>query len=564
MDYLKLCLWALGLGFSAWAAAQPQEVAPGRWQNVERVVVVGDVHGALQPLLSVLSAAELIDAEQRWTGGATHLVSVGDLIDRGAGSRAVLDLMRSLQNQAAAAGGRVHVLLGNHEVMNLTADLRDVSEPEMASYGGPAGHRQLFSSAGVYGSWLLSLPTMLIIDNSLFVHGGLSTALAGLDQQQVNERVGTALTALRAVAAAARAYHAEITADAESPGSDMDLLTLADTLGGLAAEGAELPADIAAFVAAAAEPLLGSFGPHWHRGNAACHALLESPSLRGLLQQFAVERVIVGHTPTPGRKVRSRLDGQVVVVDTGMLAEVYKGKPFVLEITGSRIAVIDSQAQRTEALTAQPTAAQVDALRNMLTNEDPQLGEQADGVTQLRFKDGTEAEFEIMPQKQAQRVLAAYRLDRLLGLNMMAETVSRKVSGKTGVVRLKDARWLSEQQRLQGGYRRPNYCRQGSDYDLLSAFDTLTGQRDRSGENLFYRLPTWEIRATGQQRAFPTDSRPNQYAHTPKLAPALAEKLAALDEARLQAELEDLLSKRQIKAILKRRDLVQGWPEAAE
>ena len=63
-------------------------------------------------------------------GGEAHLVSLGDLLDRGNDSRAVMDLLMRLQEQAQQAGGRVHVVFGNHEQMNLIGDLRYVSADE--------------------------------------------------------------------------------------------------------------------------------------------------------------------------------------------------------------------------------------------------------------------------------------------------------------------------------------------------------------------------------------------------------------------------------------------------
>ena len=61
-----------------------------------------------------------------WAAGRAHVVSLGDLLDRGADSRKVMDLLMRLQGEAAAAGGQLHVVLGNHEAMNLLGDLRYV------------------------------------------------------------------------------------------------------------------------------------------------------------------------------------------------------------------------------------------------------------------------------------------------------------------------------------------------------------------------------------------------------------------------------------------------------
>ena len=63
------------------------------FSDVERIVAVGDVHGAYDALVATLQNAGVIDEDLKWSGGKTHLVSTGDLLDRGAHSRRVMDLM---------------------------------------------------------------------------------------------------------------------------------------------------------------------------------------------------------------------------------------------------------------------------------------------------------------------------------------------------------------------------------------------------------------------------------------------------------------------------------------
>ena len=112
------------------AHAQPQ----WRWPRPARVVVVADVHGAYDELTALLQVAGVVDRELNWSGRDTTLVSLGDLLDRGPSSRKVMDLMMRLQRDAPASGGAVHVVLGNHEAMNLTGDLRYVSAQEYAAF----------------------------------------------------------------------------------------------------------------------------------------------------------------------------------------------------------------------------------------------------------------------------------------------------------------------------------------------------------------------------------------------------------------------------------------------
>src|SRR5512138_2728203 len=107
------CLAAMLLLLS-WAGAFAQD----------RIVAIGDVHGAYPEFVSILQRTGLIDREGKWIGGSTSLVQVGDVIDRGRQSRQCLDLLMELERQAKRAGGRVIPLLGNHEVLNILGDYR--------------------------------------------------------------------------------------------------------------------------------------------------------------------------------------------------------------------------------------------------------------------------------------------------------------------------------------------------------------------------------------------------------------------------------------------------------
>ncbi len=114
---------------------QPQAVAEDwRYSGVERVVAVSDVHGAYDSMITTLGRAGVLGEEQAWNGGSTHLVITGDILDRGPDSRRVMDLLMRIEGEALDAGGRVHLLLGNHEVMNLVGDLRYVSKGEYAAF----------------------------------------------------------------------------------------------------------------------------------------------------------------------------------------------------------------------------------------------------------------------------------------------------------------------------------------------------------------------------------------------------------------------------------------------
>src|SRR5580765_5834762 len=111
-----------------------QDQGAGIWTGIDRIVAVGDVHGDYDQLVAVLRSAGLIDEQGTWSGGKTHLVQNGDVLDRGPDSRKAMDLLMRLEKQAAEAGGFVHALIGNHEAMNVYGDLRYVSREEFAAF----------------------------------------------------------------------------------------------------------------------------------------------------------------------------------------------------------------------------------------------------------------------------------------------------------------------------------------------------------------------------------------------------------------------------------------------
>src|SRR6516225_11795598 len=108
--------------------------APCEIDGIERIVAVGDVHGAYDRFVAILRTAGVIDEQLHWAAGKTHLVQLGDVVDRGPDSRKALDLLRRLEAEAPPAGGQVHALLGNHEVARMLGDFRLVTPGEYAAF----------------------------------------------------------------------------------------------------------------------------------------------------------------------------------------------------------------------------------------------------------------------------------------------------------------------------------------------------------------------------------------------------------------------------------------------
>ena len=142
----------------------------------DSVFVFGDVHGEFDRVLQLLARAGLIDTELRWTGGTATVVLLGDLLDRGDDVTRLLWFLYALERDAEAAGGRVLTLLGNHETMVMSGDLRYVSAREMAiaERHGLSYARLFDPAASVLGRWLAARPALVRLGDLLLAHGGVS------------------------------------------------------------------------------------------------------------------------------------------------------------------------------------------------------------------------------------------------------------------------------------------------------------------------------------------------------------------------------------------------------
>lgn len=156
---------------------------------VDSLYVMGDVHGEFDRMVRVLRAAGLVDAEERWSGGRAHLVLLGDLFDRGSDVTRTLWFLYGLEEEARRAGGAVHVVLGNHEIMVMTRDLRYVSwkERSLASLRGTSYTRLFDLRDSVLGRWLASRPALLRIGDVLLAHGGLGPEYAHYSVQAFDD-----------------------------------------------------------------------------------------------------------------------------------------------------------------------------------------------------------------------------------------------------------------------------------------------------------------------------------------------------------------------------------------
>jgi Calcineurin-like phosphoesterase len=304
------------------------------FEDVERIVAIGDLHGGYEKFVEILRIAALVDENNHWIGGQTHLVQTGDIVDRGADSRKIIDLLRQLEPEAVEVGGMVHTLIGNHEAMNIQGDLRYVHQGEYEAFEtrrsrllqrgyyrqyvdavkarlpedewpefdnaykaaweerfppGYVEHRLDWQPEGEYGRWVSENNAVIIIGETMFLHGGLSVKYSDLDIDVINARIAEELSS------------DEVVEDGYITDPD---------------------------------------GPLWYRGLAIKSQtdLEELAHLDALMLRHNIKRVVIGHTTTPGAII-PRFGGRVIQIDVG-LGPAYGGNNAFLVIeNGVPIAV---------------------------------------------------------------------------------------------------------------------------------------------------------------------------------------------------------------------------------
>jgi hypothetical protein len=330
------------LAIAAFLAASPAlAAAPPPQPQPARVIAIGDLHGDFSAWRDLALASGIENSDGHWTGGRTVLVQVGDVVDREPDSLKIIRELMRLQKEAPRQGGKVIALVGNHEAMNMTGDLRYTVPGDFAAYATPNSatlrerlyqarkaeieakyrakdptmsataihaawiaatplgwveQRLAWASDGEVGRWVDHNPAVALVGSTLFVHGGLSAEYSKLPIAEINRKVDDALRSVD-----------------RSPGS-----ILTDGL-----------------------------GPLWYRGLISREPKVTQlpaggpprPSieqeLSTVLGTYGAKRIVVGHTPNL-KGIQVLYGGRLVTIDTGN-SRFYGGPPSYLEILGEKL-----------------------------------------------------------------------------------------------------------------------------------------------------------------------------------------------------------------------------------
>ena len=281
---------------------------PTRYPQAQRIVAIGDLHGDLAATRAALRLAGAIDEDDQWAGGAMVLVQTGDQLDRGDDEFEILDLLDALTVQARDTGGAVHVLNGNHELMNVKQDLRyvtlggfldflptPVADPETVEpqVVVDAVHARLRACkpGRPFAMRLVDRNVITLVGDTVFVHGGVLPHVVDYGIERLNQEA-------RAWIRRDRPY----------------------------------PPDI----------LLATDGPVWSRHYSDEPDVEDCRILDEVLDDLGARRMVVGHTVSK-HGISSACDDKVWRIDVGM-ARHYGGSTAVLELQNGIPRIIEEEA----------------------------------------------------------------------------------------------------------------------------------------------------------------------------------------------------------------------------
>jgi Calcineurin-like phosphoesterase len=584
-----------------------------KWNTEGRVIAISDIHGAFDEFVTLLTGAQLINDDGHWTGNTDHLVIVGDVLDRGAASRDVLEMIMRLETEAKHAGGMVHLVLGNHEIMNLVGDLRyvamaeyarytDVEDPEHRSAGlqkfkslqsnkqisaavvmeefkrlhppGFFGHSQLFSAEGALGKWLLTRPVIIKINDSVFVHGGLSLSMLGKSPGEINRLHHKVLMEY----VSSREYFVSkgilgaATNFFDQPDLVEQMLEVKNAQETVTQKDQETGNRL---INAYRSDIFAGDSPTWYRGNIGCSAAIEQDRLRLHLENLGARRLVVGHTPTSSRTIESRFNGMLIRVDTGILNSHYHGQPSATIIQGDKVTAYYPNSSNDNSISTQPRRVGPRPGRINLTDMElerilstaPILSSeiQEDHTTLVTIDyEGhpIEARFTAARSKKRSSALlpevAAYRLDQHLGLEMIAVAVARNVDGKSGVIRLDTNKLIDEDKRMARRLGDSAWCSLKDQFNMMYMFDILLHNKGRQRNAMRYTSSNMRLILTNNENTLGVERGAPRYLKSAIVAVPdyLKSQLQQMDAQILEDMLGDVLDAKRRKAILSRRNVL--------
>jgi peptidoglycan/xylan/chitin deacetylase (PgdA/CDA1 family) len=355
----RMCRGA-GLLFLLLAAGFLYSQAASTDKTPPRLIAVGDVHGDFDGFCLILKRAGLVDEQHHWIGGQARLVQTGDLLDRGPKGREAMDLLMNIlgdlryvtppvyasfagsdsekrrkdayQQYAAWYARHAELLVGIKQ-----SALVATEEAWMANH--PAGfleHREAFGPGGAYGKWLRRHATVVKIGSVLLLHGGIHPNLVSLPLEQVNTQVQKEIEEFD-----------KIKQDLVARNVILPFFTIQEAAVAVQAVLMAKAADAAGDVENVKKMerfldfnnwlCMRDDGPLWFRGYDQWSEEEGIPQIERVLIAYQAGHVVAGHTVQRATHIRSRFEGRVFLIDTGMLSSYWPGgRASALEVEGGK------------------------------------------------------------------------------------------------------------------------------------------------------------------------------------------------------------------------------------
>jgi len=585
-----VAFWAV---LAASALLSPAADIPCVWTSVEKIVAVGDLHGDYDNFVLILKGTGLVDADLHWTGGTTHLVQTGDILDRGTMAKDILDLLMRREEEAPKAGGMVHVLLGNHEEMNIDGIVLDYADyvtiEQFVSFlpdqfrkarekeylaGLPSAERAAAEARGldllsdrrlrlfwtnvkkdgaagrayvngfnaVYGRWLLRKNTVIKINDIVFAHAGISPKYSTWKLRDINATLRSELEFFRGrmqnPQAVAMPFHPRIVYDGD--------------------------------------------GPLWYRGLAFDDELSSQKDVDRILNNLGARAIVVGHSyiradgnsPVISRDIESvsRYRDRVFIIDTG-ISHAYGGVPSALIVSEGRFSLWlpTGETETKAAVLALPAAGMPSALDGdeflraaavvkiakgtVVGRMDPWQVTLQDGSTTRKalFKYIDRRRPEILPESYKYE-LAAHALCRALGLAIVPPVVEREIEGRPGSLQLFIENPLKEGERRERRIEPPHpeaFARAMAD---LKIFVSLAGESCANDEDILINRNDWTLYRVDFAQAFEPRNGIVRGCEILGCSRRLFQALVDWDSDKIEAGLAPYLNGEEWRALAARRD----------
>jgi hypothetical protein len=563
------------------------------WKDVDKIIAVGDIHGDYDNLVKILLKCDLIDDKHKWSGGKTHLVQTGDIMDRGDHARKVFDLLMRLQKEAEEAGGKVHILLGNHEEMNISGivfrqpgyvspkqfasflpdDFRVKKETEfrqqvknfseiesnfdpaiLESYfetkweklmKNKALHPMYVNSFNEnYGKWLLEQSIAIKINDIIFSHGGISEKYAQWPLQKINDVLLNELDVYRL------AYKRGI-----NPRIKPKMLYVHDS-------------------------------PLWNRDFALKDEKSYSHVVDKILKNLGATHIVIAHTPKGSpvipqnqqeeKELRTRFDEKIWMIDTGisdsywgvlsyliyeneeilmhewMDEEIEEEEPF----EPSKITPKDESREDTEyyLLSADVVGYHPEAVPGRTAAAKVDLD---DGETKRGARHKTvDARRPMRLPDSYQYELAAYALDKLLSFEKIPPMVEREIKSTNGALQINVENCFGLDKQQRENITPPDSQAFANALEEINVFENLVYPEGKELDDILIQEESWEIFRVDFSEAFnpSPDLIPGQEIR--RCSKALFQNLQKLSDEVIKERLKDYLNDEEMSALLTRKALI--------